>query len=61
VDRGNTWVPYPFSYPTWATLAARHGFTDTRLLTTQPSRFLGEIFSAVSVKGIGSENQPENA
>ncbi len=48
VDRGNTWVPYPFSYPTWAALAAKHGFTGTRLLTTQPSRFLGEIFSAVS-------------
>jgi SAM-dependent methyltransferase len=52
VDRGNTWVPYPFSYPTWAKLAAQHGFTDTRLLTTQPSRFLGEIFSAVSISGI---------
>ena len=49
VDRGNTWVPYPFSYPTWATLAAKHGFTDTRLLVTRPSRFLGEIFSAVSL------------
>jgi ubiquinone/menaquinone biosynthesis C-methylase UbiE len=52
VDRGNTWVPYPFSYPTWAALATKHGFKDTRLLTTQPSRFLGEIFSAVSFRGI---------
>jgi SAM-dependent methyltransferase len=52
VDRGNAWVPYPFSYSTWAELAAKHGFTETRLLTTQPSRFLGEIFSAASVSGI---------
>lgn len=51
VDRGNTWVPYPFSYTTWAALAGKHGFTDTRLLATRPSRFLGEIYSAVSLNG----------
>jgi len=49
-DRGNPWVPYPLSYPTWEALATREGFAQTRLLTTVPSRFLREIYSAVSVK-----------
>jgi ubiquinone/menaquinone biosynthesis C-methylase UbiE len=49
-DRGNPWVPYPLSYPTWATLARRSGFVETRLLATRPSRFLGEIYSAESVR-----------
>jgi SAM-dependent methyltransferase len=48
VDRGNLWVPYPLSYGTWETLARRNGFANTRLLATRPSRFLGEIYSAVS-------------
>jgi ubiquinone/menaquinone biosynthesis C-methylase UbiE len=48
-DRGNPWVPYPFSYPTWEQLAGRTGFRQTRLLATHPSRFLGEIFSALSL------------
>ncbi len=47
-DRGNMWVPHPLSYPTWETLARRSGFTETGLLATKPSRFLGEIYSAVS-------------
>jgi ubiquinone/menaquinone biosynthesis C-methylase UbiE len=49
-DRGNTWVPYPLSYPTWEILARRVGFVETRLLAARPSRFLGEIYSAVSVR-----------
>jgi SAM-dependent methyltransferase len=48
-DRGNMWVPHPLSYGTWESLARRSGFADTRLLTTVPSRFLGEIYSASSV------------
>jgi ubiquinone/menaquinone biosynthesis C-methylase UbiE len=47
-DRGNPWVPYPLSYGTWETLAHQNGFATTRLLVTRPSRFLGEIYSAVS-------------
>ncbi len=47
-DQGNPWVPYPLSFDTWQELARRSGFTETRLLATVPSRFLGEIFSAVS-------------
>jgi SAM-dependent methyltransferase len=47
-DKGNWWVPYPLSYPTWEALAQANGFAQTRLLTTQPSRFLREIYSALS-------------
>ncbi|HKB47456.1 MAG TPA: class I SAM-dependent methyltransferase [Ktedonobacterales bacterium] len=49
-DRGNPWVPYPLSYPTWERVAAQAGFAATRLLARVPSRFLGEIYSAASVK-----------
>jgi ubiquinone/menaquinone biosynthesis C-methylase UbiE len=48
-DRGNPWVPHPLSYATWETLARRSGFANTWLLATVPSRFLGEIYSALSV------------
>jgi ubiquinone/menaquinone biosynthesis C-methylase UbiE len=48
-DHGNPWVPYPLSYETWHDLAQSCGFAQTRLLTTIPSRFLGEIYSALSV------------
>jgi ubiquinone/menaquinone biosynthesis C-methylase UbiE len=49
-DHGNTWVPYPFSFETWQMMANKNGFRDTRLLSARPSRFLGEIYSAVSTK-----------
>jgi ubiquinone/menaquinone biosynthesis C-methylase UbiE len=47
-DRGNAWVPYPMAYPTWERVASQAGFRETRLLARVPSRFLGEIYSAVS-------------
>ncbi len=47
-DRGNTWVPYPMSYGTWAKLSAAAGFSHTERLATHPSRFLGEFFAAAS-------------
>lgn len=47
-DRGNHWVPYPLSYQTWQDLARRCGLGDTQLLMTRPSRFLGQIYSALS-------------
>jgi ubiquinone/menaquinone biosynthesis C-methylase UbiE len=50
-DEGNTWVPYPLSFGTWQALAADSGFTGTRLIGSQPSRFLGRIFSAASTTG----------
>ena len=48
-DRGNPYVPYPFGYAGWQRLAATAGLTDTRPLGRVPSRFLGAIYSAVSV------------
>jgi ubiquinone/menaquinone biosynthesis C-methylase UbiE len=47
-DRGNMWVPYPLSYGTWEVLARQNEFVRTRLLATIPSRFFGEIYSALS-------------
>jgi len=47
-DQGNPWVPYPLSYTTWEVLATHNGFRDTQLLERVPSRFLREIYSAVS-------------
>ncbi len=48
-DHGNTWVPYPFAFETWQKMAAEIGFKETRLLERRPSRFLGEIYSALSL------------
>ncbi len=47
-DRGNPWVPHPFTYEQWEKMAARAGFRNTRLLGTIPSRWLGSMYSAVS-------------
>lgn len=46
-DRGNPWVPYPFTYLQWETIAAQAGFRNTRLLKTIPSRWLGSMYSSV--------------
>ena len=61
-DRGNPWVPYPFSYPRWEKMAAQAGFRNTRLLKTIPSRWLGSMYSAVSespspLRGRGIEGE----
>ena len=47
-DRGNPYVPHPFSYPSWERLAAAAGLSDTQPLGRVPSRFLGAIYSAAS-------------
>ena len=47
-DRGNPWVPYPFSYEVWEKMAAQAGFVGTRLLKTIPSRHTGSMYSAVT-------------
>lgn len=48
-DRGNPWVPHPFSYERWEKMAAQAGFVGTRLLKTIPSRHTGSMYSAVSL------------
>ena len=47
-DRGNPWVPHPFSYDRWEQVAAEAGFENTRLIGTVPSRYLGSMYSAVT-------------
>jgi len=49
-DHGNQWVPFPLSFATWTRVAARAGFRDTRKIGSVPSRFLGSIYAAVSVR-----------
>jgi SAM-dependent methyltransferase len=49
-DHGNPWVPHPISWARWQRLAAEAGFRDTRRLASVPSRFLGSIYSAVSLR-----------
>lgn len=48
-DRGNPWVPHPFSFARWEKMAAQAGFGSTRLLRTIPSRYFGSMYSAVSL------------
>jgi SAM-dependent methyltransferase len=48
-DRGNPWVPYPLSYPTWEQVAAANGFEETRQLARHPSSHLRAIYSALSL------------
>jgi ubiquinone/menaquinone biosynthesis C-methylase UbiE len=56
-DQGNPWVPHPFSYKRWETMAAQAGFETTRLLRTIPSRHTGSMYSAVSY----SAHQPRGS
>ncbi|MEX2047326.1 MAG: class I SAM-dependent methyltransferase [Chloroflexota bacterium] len=49
-DKGNHWVPHPLSFETWRALSDASGFRDTRELASVPSRFLGRIYSAESVR-----------
>jgi SAM-dependent methyltransferase len=48
-DHGNHWVPYPLSFETWRLLAHSCELADTWLLAAVPSRFLGRIYSALSL------------
>ncbi len=49
-DHGNPWVPFPISFRSWAAVAEEAGFGETRRLASVPSRFLGSIYSALSVR-----------
>jgi ubiquinone/menaquinone biosynthesis C-methylase UbiE len=55
VDRGNPWVPHPFSFAAWERLAAAAGLIETRLMGRVPSRFLDAIYAAESRRpdGVG--------
>ena len=47
-DRGNPWVPHPFSYDRWERMARAAGFEETRRVGWLPSRHLGGIYAASS-------------
>ena len=47
-DRGNRWVPHPFSSGRFADLASSAGFVDPRIVGHVPSRFLGAIYAAIA-------------
>lgn len=48
VDRGNPWVPHPFSYGTWERIAEAAGLAGTRRIGRVPSHFLTAIYAAES-------------
>lgn len=50
VDSGNLWVPHPFSFETYRSLATHAGFSEPQLLATFPSSFLREFYSAICFK-----------
>jgi ubiquinone/menaquinone biosynthesis C-methylase UbiE len=47
-DKGNQWVPYPFTYPMWQRLASEAGFAHSTLLATHPSSWMRQFYSAAS-------------
>ncbi len=47
-DKGNPWVPHPFSFETWRREAVAAGYGEPRLLHRVPSRFLSGIYGAVA-------------
>jgi len=52
-DRGNPWVPHPFSARRWPVLARDSGFDEPTLIHRVPSRFLGGIYGAVTTPAQG--------
>lgn len=54
-DRGNPWVPHPFSFDRWTQMAAQAGFEKTRLLQTIPSRYTGSMYSAESLNPLSRD------
>jgi len=47
-ERGNPWVPHPFTVAGWERLATSAGLVRTREIGRVPSSWLGAIYSAVS-------------
>jgi ubiquinone/menaquinone biosynthesis C-methylase UbiE len=45
-DRGNAWVPHPFSFKTFSKLAEEAGFVEPQQIARHPSNFLREFYSA---------------
>ncbi len=54
-DRGNPWVPHPFSEGTWERLASEAGLVETTRIGRVPSRFLGAIYAARSLRATADD------
>jgi len=48
VDRGNRWVPHPFTFETWRLIAAEAGLVAPERLGHVPSGWIGGIHSALA-------------
>jgi SAM-dependent methyltransferase len=59
-DRGNPWVPHPFSFETWRREAMAAGFDEPRLLHRVASRFLDAIYGA-SCRALNEPGPPGGA
>lgn len=61
-DRGNPWVPHPFSYPAWERLAEAVGLVETQRIGRVPSRFLHAIYAAESRRpSVDTDRRPPPA
>ena len=47
-DRGNPWVPHPFSFETWLRLSTDAGLVGTEQIGSVPSRYFGSMYAALS-------------
>lgn len=48
VDKGNLWVPYPFSFSAFESMCKQSGFDSPKLLATHSSSFLNGFYSALT-------------
>jgi ubiquinone/menaquinone biosynthesis C-methylase UbiE len=48
VDKGNLWVPYPFSFSTFESICKESGFDQAKLLATHSSSFLNSFYSTLT-------------
>lgn len=56
-DRGNPWVPHPFSAARFPAIASAAGFLAAREIGRVPSRFLGAIYGAAADLGPGGGDE----
>ena len=54
-DRGNPWVPNPFSAGSWERLAIEAGLVEPRRIGRVPSRFLGAIYASRSLRATADD------
>ena len=60
-DRGNPWIPHPWSAGRWPALAEAAGLVDPRFLHRVPSRMLGAIYAASARRASASTSTSTSA